>query len=211
MNLKTRLAPHIQKPGGGFWGWLAYRLMEARNRRMNEWAIALLDIQPHDYILEIGFGAGSSIARAAALATEGFVAGIDHSPDSVKRASRRNRAAIRARRVELRQGDAASLPYPDSMFDKAFCCGVIYYLPDPNIALREARRVLKPGGVLAVLARQPGALAQNPVFAEAGYRAYHADDLLALLRQAGFADAQCASRPPDDSLIAAIGHKALVS
>ncbi|MBN2305524.1 MAG: class I SAM-dependent methyltransferase [Anaerolineae bacterium] len=184
--IRQNLANHIHSPGGGFWGWLAVRLMGVRNRQINEWTVARLDIQPTDHILEIGFGAGKSIQRAAQQATAGRVAGIDPSPAMVRETSRRNRAAIRAGRVEVRQGDVMALPFDAATFDKAFGVGVIYYLSEPVAALREIGRVLKPGGLLLLLVREPAALAQNPVFQESGYRTYERDAAAALFTEAGF-------------------------
>ena len=54
------------------------------------------------------------------------------------------------RRAELRQGNVTSLPYADGKFDKAFAVNVHYFWEDPLAALRETKRVLKPGGRMAL-------------------------------------------------------------
>ena len=204
--IRNRLVPHIARPGGGFWGWLALRLMRSRNRSMNAWAIALLDLQPTDRVLEIGFGAGYALAEVARRVPQGHVVGVDYSPDAVAHATRRSQAAIRAGRVELHQGDAAALPLVDGDVDKAFCCGLIYYLPDPVAALREVRRVLAPGGLLVLMAREPDVLAHNPVFVESGYPAYAGAALIALLNEAGFGDVQQIEPRPDPTVIAIVAR-----
>lgn len=205
-RLKSRLAPHIAKPGGGVFGWLALQLMLRRNQSMNEWAVALLDIRPADRVLELGFGAGASIQRAAKLATQGHVAGIDTSADAVQRASRRNRAAIRAGRVDLRQGDVHALPFAEGDFDKAFCCGLVYYLADPVAALREVWRVLAPSGLFALMARRPEILAQNPVFMQGDHRRYSGAELCDQLTAAGFSRVRLAKDSPDPTVLAALGE-----
>jgi ubiquinone/menaquinone biosynthesis C-methylase UbiE len=207
-HIKTRLAQHIAKPGGGFWGWLAIRLMIPRNRRINEWAVSRLNIQPADHVLEIGFGVGLSIARAARLATEGWIAGIDYSAEMVKHASQRNRAAIQAGRVRLLQGDIAALPYGDARFDKVFGVSVIYYLPDPVAALGEVWRVLKPGGLLVVMVRKPEALAENPIFqAGSARKTYSPDEAVAVLKTTGFSQAWIEDSARDETAFAALGIK----
>ncbi len=205
--MAAHLAPHLRKPGGSFWGWLALRLTTQRLQPMNRWALQLLAIQPSDRILELGFGAGISIARAAQQAPDGFIAGVDHSEQAVREATRRNRAAIRAGRVALHQGDAAQVPYEDNTFDKAFSCALIYYLPDIDAALREALRVLKRGGSYTILGRTAEALMKVPAFSRNPHTLYTADELVTLLLAAGFARAYALSDPPEATLIGAVGVK----
>lgn len=207
MWVKRRFVAHIAKPGDGFWGWLAIRLMIYKNRSMNAWGVTLLDPQPADRVLEIGYGAGVTIKALARRVTSGQVAGIDHAPAMLARASRRNRAAIRAGRVELCTGDAHALPYDDAQFDRVLSIATIYYLADPVAALREAWRVLKPGGRVVVMARQPAALAHNPVFTLGHYRAYTAEDIAALVTQAGFARAWIAPDTPDPTVMGILATK----
>jgi ubiquinone/menaquinone biosynthesis C-methylase UbiE len=84
------------------------------NWRMNRWSVALLNIQPAEHVLEVGFGPGLSIRRAAKAAA--WVAGIDHSPAMLAEATRRNRAAIQAGRVDRQETSA--LPFDNDRFDK---------------------------------------------------------------------------------------------
>ena len=90
------------------------------NRKRNVWAVGLLEVQPADHVLEIGFGPGIAIRELARHATRGAVVGVDHSELMVRRASRRNAAAVRAGRVELRLGNAEALPTFDAPFDAPF-------------------------------------------------------------------------------------------
>ena len=68
----------------GFAGRLAGWEMALRpsNRKRNRWAVGLLDVQPQDHILEIGFGPGLAIRELARRATDGFVLGIPTTPRS---------------------------------------------------------------------------------------------------------------------------------
>ena len=70
-------------------------ILAIKNRERNVWTISLLDIQPSDQVLEIGFGPGQAIQKVAKLTPNGFVAGIDLSDMMVSQASKRNTAAIR--------------------------------------------------------------------------------------------------------------------
>jgi ubiquinone/menaquinone biosynthesis C-methylase UbiE len=135
----------------GWIGWWIGQLMAVKNRRRSEWAIKLLEIQPSDRILEVGFGSGADIRRVSKLATYGFVAGIDRSEIMVKQAKKRNAAAIRAKRVELQYASASSIPYKDETFDKIFAINVTQFWTEPLEVLAELRRVLKPGGSIALV------------------------------------------------------------
>jgi SAM-dependent methyltransferase len=136
----------------GVWGGMAGRIMAHRssNNERIRWTLGLLDIQPGDRILEIGFGPGVAIAQASALAADGFVAGIDHSEVMVRQAARRNGEALRHGRVALRLGSAMNLPTFDQPFDKIFTINSIHFWSEPVDCLRALGRLLRPGGLLAV-------------------------------------------------------------
>jgi ubiquinone/menaquinone biosynthesis C-methylase UbiE len=80
------------------------------NVRRNRWVVSLLDVQPSDRVLEVGFGPGLAIAGLSALTPNGMVFGVDHSEVMLRVARRRNAAAVRAGRVVLRLAEADALP-----------------------------------------------------------------------------------------------------
>ena len=69
----------------------------ASNRKRNSWVVSLLDVQPDDRVLEIGFGPGLAILELSRIAHEGYVCGIDHSELMVRR-----RGGVTAGRAALR-------------------------------------------------------------------------------------------------------------
>jgi SAM-dependent methyltransferase len=117
--VRRALVRQFGKPSGPI-GVLVGLVMRVRpsNRLRSVRTLALLDIRPEDRVLEVGFGPGLAVARAAERATAGKVVGIDHSPVMLRQARRRNAAAIRAGRVELRLGSAEMLPRFEERFDK---------------------------------------------------------------------------------------------
>jgi ubiquinone/menaquinone biosynthesis C-methylase UbiE len=166
----------------GFAGRLAGWVMAHRgsNRRRNGWVVSLLDVRPTDRVLEIGFGPGIAVAELAGRATRGQVHGIDHSDVMVQQASRRNAAAIRANRVHLTHASVDRLPSFDEPFDAILAVNSMGFWPEPAERLRELRRLLRPGGRIALASqpRCPGATHHTTARA--------ANDIEDLLTGAGF-------------------------
>ena len=171
----------------GVVGWLVGHIMAYENQERITWTISQLAIQPEDRLLEIGIGPGLGIEQAAARAEKGFTAGIDHSERMIRQASKRNALGIHEGRVELGQGDVATLPYERDTFDKLFTINSLHHWSHPAGGLIECWRVLKPGGLLAVMEQPHG------VQSEAAVR-QRGEDLVALLAAAGFREAAFTSK-----------------
>lgn len=166
----------------GLLGRLVGTIMAVENRERIEWAIGLLEVQPADHILEIGFGPGIGVERLAALASHGFVAGVDISDVMVAQASKRNAPGISAGQIELKQGSAHDLPYPANTFDKVLAINSLHHWQDRQVALREVNRVLKPGGVVAIVEQPPIRVSDAKDMEQRGNEIRH------LLSQAGFGE-----------------------
>ena len=136
----------------GFWGTVAGMIMANRrqNRERNVWTVALLDIQRDDRVLEIGFGPGLAIREIGRVAPDAFVAGIDHSEAMVRQTQRRNAAAIRNGKVDVRLGTVSALPAFNAPFDKCVAVNTIQFWDEPVERLKELRGLLKPGGLIAI-------------------------------------------------------------
>jgi SAM-dependent methyltransferase len=177
-------------------GWfMAHR---GSNAERSRWAVSLLDVQPDDRVLEVGFGPGVAIAELAALATHGMVYGLDHSQVMVRQASRRNAAAIGERRVDLRLGSYDDLPDFGEPIDKILAVNSLQFADDPLERLRALRALLRPGGTIAVVLqpRCPGATAETS--ANAGR------EILARLASAGFGDARVETLDLDPPVVAVL-------
>lgn len=134
----------------GFLGRLGGRLMARSNQEMAEWVIGQLAVKPDDAVIDIGFGPGTAIELLSHKAAKGNIVGVDYSEEMVKMASERNQTAITAGLVELQRGSVESLPFEDGRFDKALSTNSLQLWPDAMAGLNEIRRVLKPGGMLAI-------------------------------------------------------------
>jgi SAM-dependent methyltransferase len=148
--MKDAIVAQFKKPTGAL-GALAGMMMAARgsNRARNVWTLELLALAPTDRVLEIGFGPGWALARAAALVPDGRVVGVDHSEVMVRQAARRNRDAIAAGRVELRLGGFERLDDAPGSFDAVYSANAVQFWPEPAARFAELHRLLAPGGRIA--------------------------------------------------------------
>ena len=170
------------------------------NRERNRWVVSLLDVQPTDQILEVGFGPGVAIAELV-RAGAGHVYGIDHSGVMLRQASKRNAAAIRAGRVTLVNASADQLPPAlNGPFDVILAVNSLGFWPAPAERLAELRQRLAPSGRIAIVSqpRCPGATAATSRSA--------ADEIGNLLRGVGFTQVRTETlplRPPVVCVLAA--------
>jgi len=196
-KLRSFITKQFGNPSGLF-GRLIGNRMARGNVYDAQWTISLLDIQPSHRILEIGFGPGVSTQMASAKASKGFVSGIDHSETMVQTASQRNADAIQYGRMELKQGDVTSLPYPDKSFDIAYSLHSIYFWKNPVDCLKEIKRVLKPDGLLAITI-QPKDKWEPNVDANI-MTLYFGKDLATLFFNAGYRNVRVELPPPEDKI-----------
>ncbi len=177
----------------GILGSLLARVMAVETAAENAAALELLEIQPTDRVLELGFGHGRTIARAARAAYAGFVAGVDWSQRMVQVATRYNRRLIGDGRAELKRSLSSQLPYPDRGFDKVYAVHTIYFWTAPSEDLREIARVMKLGARL-VLAFRPRDASTSAAFPDGIYKHYAPEEVQTLLEDAGFEDVQTIDR-----------------
>lgn len=128
--------------------------------------------------LEVACGAGQGLGYLARHAR--FVAGGDISAEVLERAR-----ATYGEAIALGVFDAAQVPYPDQSFDAVLLFEAIYYLPDIEKFMREARRLLRPGGHLLIATANKDLYDFNP--SPFSVRYYGVTELDALCRKHGFA------------------------
>src|SRR5690606_21895027 len=101
-------------------------------------------------MLDLGTGPGHIPIMVVERLTGATVLAVDLAAHMLALAARRVAASPHGARVELLRGDAKALDLPDASFDAVFSNTILHHLADPRPLLREARRVLRPGGVLFI-------------------------------------------------------------
>ncbi len=102
-----------------------------------------------DRVLDIATGTGwAALEAAAAVGPPGSVVGVDLAEGMLALAREKAKAAGLAN-VDFKTADATDLPFEDGAFDVAVCASALFFMPDMEAALREWRRVVKPGGRIA--------------------------------------------------------------
>jgi len=127
----------------------------------NSAAYLLASLEPGQRLLDVGCGPGTITIDLAARVAPGQVVGID-SAAVVVSAAARLAEEVGARNVTFATGDAYALDFPDASVEIVHAHQVLQHLADPVAALREMRRVLRPGGTLGVRDSDYAAFAWAP-------------------------------------------------
>ncbi len=196
-RLVEKLGRQLRRPTGRL-GSLLGHVMAWEHRALALWGIDLLDPSEGDSVLDVGCGGGMTVKALAKRTAVGLVVGVDHSEVMVRQAQRRNRRLIDSGRVDVRLADATSLQFGDRRFDAVISIESFQFWRDPVAGLREIRRVLRPGGRLALVfetrsefrTRESRELTEELLGAEL----YSGSDVTRLLATCGFGSARFEER-----------------
>ena len=126
---------------------LELRAADPQHRAMVDRYLAEIKLPKGARVLEVGCGTGAVSRRIAELFEVAGVIGLDPSPVFLERA---RELAKHLPNVSFAQGDGRTLEFPDESFDLAVFHTALCHIPDSHKAVREAYRVLRPQGWLAV-------------------------------------------------------------
>ncbi len=152
----------------------------------------LLGLSAGHTVLDVACGPGNftrSFGRT--VGADGLAIGIDASATMLERGAR-DLLRDRAHNVALIRGDATNLPFVDGSFDAVCCFAALHLFADPFTALEDMKRVLAPGGRIAVMTSvrrqlQPAPL--KPLLERAsGMRVFEHEEIVAKLQSIGFTD-----------------------
>ncbi len=110
----------------------------------------LFELGASGRMLDIGTGPGQIPLLVCARDPGAHVTGVDLSEHMLRHARAAGDASPYADRLDYRRGDAKTLDFADAHFDAVFSNTILHHIPDPVPFLREAQRVLRPGGALLI-------------------------------------------------------------
>lgn len=169
--------------------------------------VTLAALNAGETVLDLGSGGGIDCFLAARqVGPEGRVIGVDMTPAMLERANA-NKAQLGATNVEFRHGTIEALPVPDASVDVIMSNCVINLSPDKAAVFREAFRVLKPGGRMAVSdivtegAFSPALQAQMDQWAACVTGALDVAEYTGLMRDAGFIDIEVVDKATAEDIV----------
>lgn len=129
---------YFDHPANTFWTRYGRRTIER------------LKLSSGDYVLDVCCGSGASAIPAAQIvAPDGSVVGVDLA-ENLLALARAKAHDLGVNNVDFKSGDMTNLSFADDTFDAVVCVFGIFFVPDMEAALRELKRVVRPGGKLAV-------------------------------------------------------------
>jgi SAM-dependent methyltransferase len=122
--------------------------MERGHRPVGERAIARMKVPEDALVLDLGCGSGWATRLLAGYALKGLVVGVDISDEMIEVA---RSSSKEFENVEFHVAGADRLPFREGYFSHAFSMESLYYYADVGAALKEVRRVMKPGGLFVAV------------------------------------------------------------
>jgi len=189
-----------QRPAGLLGRFVLWN-MNSRHSKVTDWGLSHISIDKRDTILDAGCGGGRTVNKLAAMASQGKVYGVDFSAESIAFASRINKKWIDTGRVEIREASVSQLPFSADLFNVVTAVETHFWWPDLPSDMREVLRVLKPGGVLMIIAEvYKGANTVTAKLAEkyallSGMKLLTANEHRELFANAGYSDIKIIEEP----------------
>jgi ubiquinone/menaquinone biosynthesis C-methylase UbiE len=183
-NVFQHIASQLRKPEGEMGKQVGVK-MNTGNALIYKWTIELLNVQPHDNILEIGMGNGGFVKDICRGDVSVRYTGVDYSPTMIEEATKINEELITNNQAHFLLGNAQELPFMSHSFNKVFTVNTIYFWEDNIKVLTEIKRALKPEGMLVVAVR-PKSVMSNYPYTQYGFRMFSKEELTDLLNKNGF-------------------------
>ena len=181
---KEFIASQFRKPSGPF-GIFTSNLMIKGNRKNYETMLVSLNPQPHDKLLEIGYGPGIGISMIAEVCSNCKIDGIDFSQLMYKRAGKYHKRLIAEGRVSLQFGDFLQAPLAENHYDKIFCVNVIYFWNELRTPFQSVHSLLNHNGSFHIYMADKKFLIEKKT-PDSVFSKYSIEEVMEELKSVGF-------------------------
>lgn len=178
------VAAQLRKPHGEFADEVAKKMNEA-NAHLNRDTIKSLRIQPDNLVVEVGMGNGRFATDVLAKGKSIRYVGCDYSQEMIAAATKLNESLVDEGRASFYNATADNLPLDDAAVDILFTINTIYFWDNLESVLAEFRRVIRPGGKLAIGLRPRRSMERYP-FTRFGFQMYSAEEVASFIASSGF-------------------------
>lgn len=187
MKIQKKKLPQFMLPRG-LSGRVIARMMPLGHNAIYKRVSKVLKLQPEDELAEVACGGGHFLKKYASHTR--YVAGLDLSDVQVKLAKRNLKDRIKAGTAEIVPGDASKLPWADNRYSAVTVMGSIMGFPEPLEALKEMRRVLRPGGraVLSIEYNAEDGKDYSDYINKYGMWLWTEEDVIKMMQEAGFSE-----------------------
>lgn len=189
MSVLQFIAAQLRQPSGFIGRNVILHFLNRSNSRMNDFTLKVLQLNPDDRVLEVGFGGGDLMARMAREVVDGHITGVDFSADAVAVCKKRFSKQVKAGIIDLYCANVNQLPIEANTCTKACTVNTIYFWPSPLDAISQIHRTLKQDGLI-VVCFSPRACIEHYRFTQHGFILYEPEEVSSLLLKAGFRDVQ---------------------
>ena len=171
-------------------GRLVATRMNRHHEKLTLWGLTKVTIGSDSVILDVGCGGGKTIGKLARLAPQGKVFGIDYSADMVDFSNEVNKTLITQNRVEIIEESVEKMSFKDNFFDLVTAFETYYFWTDFPAAMKEIKRVLKPGGKLLLVNELLYGLTSPKIIEDTHVRLFPLEEIQNVLMSVGFIDVQ---------------------
>jgi ubiquinone/menaquinone biosynthesis C-methylase UbiE len=176
-------------------GRLVAKRMNLHHKKLTLWGLTKVTLGSDYVILDVGCGGGKTISRLAQMAPRGKIFGIDYSTDMVEFSKEINKTLITQNQVEIIEESVEKMSFKDNFFDLVTAFETYYFWTNFPVALREIKRVLKPGGKLLLVNELLHGVTQAKIIEETHVRLLPLEEIQNFLRSIGFMDVQTFIKP----------------
>ncbi len=167
-------------------GRLVAAMMNRDHEQLTLWGLTKVSIGSDYVVLDVGCGGGKTVGRLAQLAYPGKVFGIDYSAEMVKFSKKINKKLIEQKRVEIIEGSVEKMSFSDDFFDLVTAFETYYFWNNFSGALKEIKRVLKPGGKLLMVNELMHGVSPAKLIEETHVKLFPLEEIQDVLRSVGF-------------------------